>query len=383
MGVDAPPSECRAQGAIGQFIRRAGNPQITTGAPLFTDGKVDLHMEDPDVHWDGAQWVAYWGANHASAFGADDRVRLIRRATSTDRVNWTVDDEPALVQNAEPGAWENMFLDAPTVVFNPDAPADRRYLMLYAGADSLFHVPRYPFPAYRIGAAFSADGRTFTRISESESPHGVEGLVLTPQQVFSAKFDGVVADPELVVVDGVYHLFFSSFSCSGASCETPETRGVAHATSKDGIQWTVEEAPVRSLLRTSELTSGGEQPSVVYDPVHCNWELWLRHDGEQDVAGQPVDFSNMAGVYRASSTDGVSWSVNYAFTRDFSWDPTKPGESLGLRTGADVAIQGNGRLMLYVGFDDDDVPSGFVLPSRGGGTQPATMTLNVATRDLP
>jgi hypothetical protein len=381
-GPDAPPSNCQTQGATGQFIRRAGNPQLTAGAPLFDDGQVDLYMEDPDVHWDGAQWVAYWSATHAESFTAKDRVRLFRRATSTDRVTWTVDEEPALVQDTSPESWERSFLDAPTVALNPDAPADRRYIMLYAAADDLFQPAHYSYPAYRIGAAFSADGRTFTRISAEESPHDVEGLVLTPRQVFST-FDGVIGDPELVVVDGVYHLYFSSFSCSGSSCETPRSHGVAHATSTDGIHWTIVDAPVRSLLRSADLTSGGDKPSVVYDPLHCNWELWLRHDSTQDVAGQPIDFDNMAGLYRAWSTDGETWNVNYAFRRDFEWDATKPGEKLGLRGGADVAIQGYGRMMLYVGFDDTDVPSGFELPSRSGGAQPATMTLDVATRDLP
>jgi hypothetical protein len=39
--------------------------------------------------------------------------------------------------------------------------------------------------------------------------------------------------------------------------------------------------------------------------------------------------------------------------------------------------------MLYVGFDDDSVPTGFALPLRAGGSTPGVFTLNVATRDLP
>lgn len=380
---DAPPSACQPQGAIGQLIRRAGNPQMIAGGEPSGEGEIDLSIEDPDLHWDGEQWVAYWATTHASSATSADGVRLIRRATSPDRTTWTLDDEPALIQHTAAEGWESFAFGAPTVAFNPDAAPDRRYLLLYAAASAAFHPTHHAVPAYRIGAAFSADGKTFTRVPAAESPHGADGLVLSPAQIVAATSDGVITDPELVVVDGVYHLYFSSFSCTGASCEVPESRGVAHATSSDGVHWTVHEAPIRSLLRTSERTSGGEQPSVIYDPVRCKWELWLRHDTAEEVASQPIDLGNMAGLYHADSTDGRSWSINYAFARAFAWDATKPGERLGMRGGADVALRGNGRLLLYVGFDDEDVPDGFELPTRGGGAQPAVMTLNIATRDLP
>lgn len=379
--IDAPPSSCQAQGAIGQFIRRAGNPRVIPGT-TFTDGKLDIHIADPDVHWDGTQWVAYWAAGHGATYTDPDLVRIIRRATSTDRMTWTIDDAPAFAQSPGPTAWDRVDTETPTVVYNPAAPADRRYLMLYSGSSGPFPHPGYGFPNYAIGAAFSADGRTFTRVPAAESPHGQDGLVLTAADVFPGA-DGIVADPDVVFVDGLYHLFFSSFSCGGTDCATVQTFGVAHATSADGITWTVKAAPVRSLLKTSALTSGGQQPSVIYDAIHCKWELWLRNDAPADLAAQPVDFNNMAGVYKAESTDGESWSVNYAFARDLAWLPAEPGEDLGLMTGADVGANGSGRVMLFVGFDDDDVPSGFALPTRGGGFQPGVMVLNVATRDLP
>jgi hypothetical protein len=61
---------------------------------------------------------------------------------------------------------------------------------------------------------------------------------------------------------------------------------------------------------------------------------------------------------------------------------TAPGEPLGLRAGIDVAQNSTGRLMLYVGFDDQDVPAGATLPTASG-TVPGVMTLGIATRDLP
>ena len=385
--IDAPSNNCQSQGAIGQFIRRAGNPRVRPGT-TFVDGKLDIHIADPDVHFDSAtqRWIAYWAAGHGSTYTDPAMVAVIRRATSADRMTWTIDDAPVFSQSTVAGAWDRVNTETPTVIYNPAAPPSRRYLMLYSGSDGTFPHPGYTFANYQIGAAFSADGRAFTRVPAVESPHNKDGLVLTGKQVYPTGSDGIVADPEIALVDGIYHLFFSSFSCSGANCATTDTFGIAHATSADGITWTIREAPVRSLLRTSMLTSGGQQPSVIYDPVHCKWEMWLRSDGATDVNNQPVSFNNMAGVYKADSTDGLNWNVNFAFSRDLTWAPTDPnggGEDLGLLTGADVAMNGNGRLMLYVGFDDDSVPSGFALPLRAGGTTPGVFTLNVATRDLP
>ncbi len=382
--IDGSQMQCENQGAIGQFNRRAGNPRVLPGT-TFLDGKIDIHIADPDVRWDAAtsMWEAYWAAGHGSSYMAADLVPVIRRATSADRMTWTIDDAPVLSAPADTNAWDHANTETPTVVYNPNAPADRRYLLMYSGSNQTF--PGYSFPDYAIGAAFSADGKTFTRVPASESPHGKAGLVLEGSQVHPVGADGIVADPELVLVGDTYHLFFSSFTCHGASCATVDTYGVSHATSPDGIHWTIEAAPIRSLLRSSALTSGGAQPSVIYDAVHCKWEMWLKSDAAADVMDQPVDFNNMAGVYKAESMDGLSWTVNYNFARDLTWMPDEPGEGLGLLTGVDVGMNGNGRLMLYVGFDDQNVPNGFVLPRRAPatGTVPGVFALNVATRDLP
>jgi hypothetical protein len=41
-------------------------------------------------------------------------------------------------------------------------------------------------------------------------------------------------------------------------------------------------------------------------------------------------------------------------------------------------------LMLYVGFDDQNVPQNYFLPDRTPqGFRAGVMTLNIATRDLP
>ncbi len=384
---DAPPSNCQAQGAHGQFLRRANNPRLRP-RQTFTDGKIDISISDPDVRWDAvaARWDLFYASSHGTSYQSSDQAGVIRHASSADRITWTVDETPALSVSTDAQAWDHARTETPTVVYNPAAPADRRYLMLYSGASGPFPHANYTFSNYAIGAAISADGKTFTRITAAESPKGKAGLVLTAGDVYPVGTDGVVADPELAFVDGTYHLFYSSFACKGTDCQTSDAYGISHSTSTDGIHWVTVEAPVRSLLRMSAVTtSGGAQPSVIYDATHCIWEIWLTSDAAGEHDNQPVAFNNMSGVWHADSTDGLNWHINYAFARELTWTPTETGEPLGLLTGADVAQNGTGRLMLYVGFDDQMVPANFFLPDHSGspGFRPGVMVLNVATRDLP
>lgn len=377
-------NNCLPVGAQGQFTRRAGNPRMRAGA-TFSDGKLDMSISDPDVRWDGSKYQLYYSAAHATAFNAADMTGVIRHASSPDRMTWTVDDAPVFAVAADAAAWDHQRAETPTVVYNAAAPADRRYLMMYSGSNGAFPYPGYAFNNYSIGAAFSADGVTFTRVPAGESPTGKAGQVLTGKLAYPASTNGIVADPELALVNGVYHLWFSSFACTGTNCETVTDFGISHATSTDGVHWTVLEAPVRSLLRASADTkSGGQQPSVVYDAEHCRFEMWLTSDLGTENDAQPIEFNNTMGVYRGESSDGITWSLNYTRPRDIQWSATEAGEPLGLLTGADVAQNSTGRLMVFVGFDDQMIPAGFVLPDRTAmGYRPGVMTLQIATRDLP
>ncbi|MDX2089147.1 MAG: hypothetical protein SFX73_14920 [Kofleriaceae bacterium] len=375
---------CQPQGATGQFIRRAGNPQLLPHQ-TFTDGKLDTEISDPDVRWTGQRWDVFYGTGHTTSYTSSDKIAVIRRASTIDRMTWTIEDEPALTQSSDPGAWDHALVAAPTVIENPSAPPDRRYLMLYAGSDGTFPYMGYSRQNFQIGAAFSADGVTFTRITAEQSPHDKPGLVLTGRQVYPTATNGIVADPDVVLVGGVYHLFFSSYACAGPQCQTVENNGIAHATSADGITWTIVEAPVRSLLRASaDPKSGGAQPSVIYDEARCRWEIWLSNDLPVEISAQTINVTVTAGVWHSSSTNGNAWdSINYAFARELAWSASEPGEGLGMQAGIEVGNNGSGRLMLFTGLDDENIPVGFTLPLRVGGTTPGVRTLGVATRDLP
>ncbi len=377
---DMPSTTCQPQSAVGSFYRRPPNPRFIAGH-MFSDGNMDTAIADPDLRWDGSQWHLYYQSPHGTTFDPPGPM-VIRHATSPDIATWTFDEAPALTVPTDTTAWDVTHTETPSVAYNPEAPADRRYLLMYSGESMTF--PGYGFPAYSIGAAFSADGKTFTRVPATESPKGKDGLVLAGTDVYPGAGGALVADPEVVFAGGVYHLWFSSFACEGTNCSTVKAYGIAHATSTDGIHWTTEAAPVTSLLRaSSDLKTGGAQPSVVYDELHCKWEMWLTSDSpatEND--DQPIEFNNMVGVWHATSTNGTSWTITYTGLRDLEWDGNAAGEHLGLLTGADVAVKGTGRYMVYVGFDDQNVPTGSFLPDRTKtGFRAGVMTLNLATRD--
>jgi hypothetical protein len=371
---------CQPISAIGSFYRRQPNPRIISGAHAFTGGGKDTAIADPDLSWNDAdqRWHLYYGAPHGAVFSPPGPP-ILRHASSADLATWTFDDAPVL--SASTSGWDRTRIEAPTVVENPDAPADRRFLLLYAGAAG--DLANHDVPAFSIGAAFSADGRTFTRVSASDSPHGEAGLVFIGAQAYPGAVAAAVFDPEVAYVGGTYHLWFSSFACSGASCATVSGRGIGYATSTDGVTWTPVAAPVPTLLRASaDPTTGGKKPTVIYDPLYCRWEMWMSNDLPADTTAQPVVANNTAGLWHALSTNGTSWSVNFAFPRDVVWSNTAQGEALGMAAGADVAAKSTGRYMLYGAYDDQNVPAGSTLPTSSGTTAGVTV-LNLATRDAP
>lgn len=328
---DAPL--CQPQSAVGAFYRRQPNPRLIAGAHEFADGNVDTEIQDPDLLWDGSTWHLYYSAPHGT-FASPGAGTIIRHATSPDLATWTLQDAPAVGAGSQP-----------TVARD----ASGQFVMVYSDGGG-------------FSIATSADGSTFT---------ATPGSVLTAATVYPGPQNATIADPELAIVGGTYHLWFSS--------DQPNAHGIAHATSTNGMQWTVEAAPVQSLLRmTSQPTSGGGQPTVIYDESHCRWEMWLSNDLQSDNTG-PI-MGATAGYWHATSTNATSWSITYSQMRDVVIDSTQNGEHLGLRAGADVASKTGGRYMLYTGFDNMNVPNGSTLPTASGTTSGVT-TLNLATRD--
>ncbi len=346
--VDAPSMQnadaptCQPLSAVGSFYRRTPNPRLVAGGHTYTDNSVDSQLIDPDLSWDGSTWHLYY-VSPSGTFASPGSPQT-RHATSTDLATWTYQDTPSLVGAVEP-----------TVAKKPDGS----YLMIYSSGTGLM----------------SATSATASGTFGSATP------VLTASDVYPNASGARLGDPELVIVGSTYHLWFSSQDCANPTCTK---KGIGHATSSDGTTWTLDIAPVPSLLRASaDPSTGGIAPSVVYDEPHCRWEMWLAKDSpltEND--NQPTEDDNMVGVYHATSTNGTSWTVSYTQIRDLVWDNTAAGEHLGMRAGADVALKSSGRYLVYTGYDDQNVPPNATLTTRTGTTA-GVMTLNLATRDAP
>ncbi|HTL87537.1 MAG TPA: hypothetical protein VL856_20300 [Acidimicrobiia bacterium] len=339
--ADAPT--CQPLSAVGSFYRRTPNPRIVAGAYTYGDSNTyDTELDDPDLFWDGFTTWHLFFSSPLGSFGQQPQQRVVIHASSPDLASWTI---------SGPSVFGSAF--APTVARRPDG----KYLMVYE------------------------DGGTLKSGGPAATPFdgfGGGGVVLAPSDVYPNATGARLGDPELVIVGNTYHLWFSSQDCANATCTK---KGIGHATSTDGSTWTLDAAPVPSLLRASaDPSSGGIAPSVIYDEAHCRFEMWFENDLANENTNQIKD--SVVGIYHATSTNGTSWTVSYTQLRDLVADGTAGGEHLGMRSGADVAMKSSGRYLLYTGFDDQNVPANATLTTTTGTTA-GVMTLNLATRDAP
>ncbi len=172
------------------------------------------------------------------------------------------------------------------MIINPaaSAPASQRFIMFYAGANTLANAGTgrpAGTPYYGIGLAYSADGVSFTRIQPGLGSQ--PGLVLPASSALFGPLpgtygDGVLADPSVVAVGTTLHLWCTSYAETTGTTRSPLAFGIAHAVSNDdGQTWTFPQAnPLASLYRPGAL-GGGQQPSVIQDP---------RTGGFEDVVHQ-------------------------------------------------------------------------------------------------
>ncbi len=361
--------------------KRDSAPIITAGA-CGDDGLLDISIADPDVLYDmhTGVWYLWYQTGRASEYTASDNQMVIRFAQSTDGgASWVISQEAALVPSSDSLAWDAIQTETPSVVYDSNAPEDRQYKLYYSGASGEHPLG---FPNYQIGLAISSDGHTFRRLPRDESPYDQAGLVLRVADALPDTpnlADGVVADPEVQLINGVYHLWFSSLAndIDGKILAF----GISHATSSDGIHWIPSpDNPIPSL-RNAE-NSGGQQPSVAWNPALQRWEMWFTLDAEREVEQIPSTFNPALGFWLATSADALSWEIDYDSPRDFYWRPDSLYEEYGLLTGVEVAIVDGIRHLFYAGWGSNNVPEGFIVPVRDRREfVPAVLNLIRATKD--
>jgi hypothetical protein len=356
--------------------RCAGNPLYRAGRPT-PDGKLELSIGDPDVMFDADErkWKAWWSTGVAARFSDPNKLGIMY-AESPDGVSWTVQATPALAGATDSAAWDFSKTETPSVVKVPANPPDRRYVMFYAGGNDV----DYPaagatnFTWYQIGVAFSADGKTFTRMPASESPYAntpttgfrkIDGLVLLGRDVFGTLAElgnGLVADPE-VIFDGIgYQLFFSSLASKADRSQFLDF-GISRAriNSMNTPRLSFESPNLNPVLR------GGSQPSIIH--TETSYELYAVYDSPDDSALMPSTFNAYYGIWKHTSSDLNSWSAK-ASSHDFSMANAPAQERYGMIKAGDMTYADGIHRYYYPTFRSDNVPADFYCPVRKGSVMP-------------
>lgn len=347
----------------GEFTRCEANPLYTAGN-THSDGRLELFIADPSIMYDEDEqlWKAWWQSPLERDYLDPNPKTHVLYAESPDGLSWTVQDTPAMSTGTDPGDWDFDRMETPSVIKVPSNLPERRYVMYYTGGN--FEAVASPFPGYpwyQIGMAFSADGRSFERLPASESPYAnspmpfenIDGLVWYGRDAFpnmANMHDGLVADPEVVIVNGVWHLFASSFAVD--QNYVPIAFGISHATSLDGIHWVPgQNNPVMA----------GQQPSIIWDG--SRFEIFYNGDSDAEKAELPSAFNVIGNISHGYSTDGA---VGETFTSSdssqvFSWDESFSYERYAWLTGADVVLREDGYWLFYTGFSDVNPPENFLV----------------------
>ena len=376
--VDAPGVPAFPCVGLGSaWLRCAGNPLYVAGRKM-SDDKLELSVGDPDVIYDVQErkWKAWWSTGASLRFSDPQQTFYIMYGESLDGIAWTVQAEPALRPSSDLTNWDATKLETPSVIKVMSNPPDRRYVMFYAGGNDVDfpQTTQLAYTWYQIGVAFSADGKSFTRLPAAESPYAnagaaatgfrnIDGLLLLGKDAFPGLADvgaGVVADPE-VIYDGTnYHLFFSSLAAK-ADRTSYLGYGISHAT------LSTLDVPRLSLATGNPQLSGAAQPSIV--KTETGFELYAIYDSAQDAALVPSLFNPYYGIFKHTSADLTTWSAKPS-AHEFSMADAGPNEKYGMIKAGDMTYADGIHRYYYPAFRSDNVPSEFYCPVRAGSVTP-------------
>ncbi len=394
-----PPADADAaiEWACGEptatFKRCPQNP-LLRGWRATAGGRFEWTMADPSILYDEDDrvWRAWWStvivAKCSDAPDLAKREVSVKYAESKDGLAWTVASDLALGSRRGTTTWDDTTVETPTVIKVKGAPPDRRFVMVYAGGNDVMGNVLGQTP-WQLGLAFSPDGKHFTRLPAAESPYAGKnisplderaGLILLGRDAFpgfTTITGGIVADPEIVLHDDVYHLWFSSAGVDKDGKVAIEgskiAYGISHATSKDLVRWTMQV--------DNPFIPGGGQPAVVVDAAG-QFQMWFSRDTKEELAGIPSALFPTLGFWHVTSKDGVVWPA-ISLTRELAWDKSAPGENLGMINGSAVVRRGAEYRLYFGAWSSSGVPDGSCAFVNGGGgitSGPGVFTLDVATR---
>lgn len=167
-----------------------------------------------------------------------------------------------------------------------------------------FEAPNPETPAecvtsYNLGRATSPDGVTWT-----VDPEPVLSADVT---VSGSPFHCVVSQPAVVHDGATWHLFFSMAGEPAADGEPNQGNGIGYATSTDGVDFTVQEAP---LVRAEGVSMGLGSAAIV-DGVLYYLYVWKP---DFRLAWKPLDGSadwNIGDTTVIDHDDVGAWAVQW------------------------------------------------------------------------
>ena len=375
--------------------RQIENPLIV---PKLTSTTLDYGPADSSVLFDTEdnKWKI-WFSSTLKDIASGTATLTIRYSESTDGVSWS-DAQTVFQVSSDSSAWDHTAVETPAVIKNPDptAPTAKKFMMWYSGANTnLATSENRPttLTYYQIGLAYSPDGKSFTRHTPGLSSK--PGLVLTASMpIFGGDLpgtlgDGVVADPEVLHKDNLFHMWFSSYAETvpipvSPTGRTPLAFGIAHMTSSDGVNWSTSHAnPLASLRKPGDVASG-QQPSVLFNQNTNQYEMWFSNDTDTEKRSLPCSFNTVIGFWRAVSSDGVNWTPDYA-RRTLEYDTQQGYEALGFLTGIEVVLVAGRYQAYYTAWGTEQIPdqSVYLCPDQQNNLIPAVLTLNRASYVSP
>ena len=369
-----------------RWTRSSENPLIVPNDE-YPDGRYDVIMGDPCVLFDEKEglWKLWFNATRSKSWAeAENGQVVIKYAESRDGVEWKVQREPVLVSRISKNDWDYYSAETPDVVIDRSASPERRYKLWYSGSQKI--VSHIGSPDYRIGFAYSADGKVFTRISAKESPYGIAGMVLHPKDALASLgkvAEGVVADPDVVLKDGTFHMWFSSFACKGKCTQSDYLGfGIGYASSKDGIHWKpASKNPLPTL-------AGAKAPSVIWNDNRRRFEMWFTWDDPDETKQIPaIGTFEAFGYWHGTSSSGTDWTYNLHGPRDFLWDKDRKSERFGIFTAGEVTLKDRELRLYYIAWGDAKHPGrDLIVPVRPSfnpvGIVKGTTGLLLASRPL-
>ena len=367
------------------WIKESQNPLVV---PKLTNTLIDYGPADPTVMYDNESkiWKA-WYSSSLKDIASGNNTMVIQYIESIDGIVWST-PIVSFEESKDPNAWDYTNVETPTVIKNPNlnASVNQKYMMWYAGANDELSVSKnrtIGFSYYQIGLAYSADGKFFSRISPGIN--NSLGLVLIPtKELFGATLpgilgDGVVADPEVLYQNNLFHMWFSCFA-ETAPVRSPLAYGLGHATSRDGVVWEFPNAnPLATLYKQGDV-SGGVQPSVLFNTSIAKYEMWFSNDNSEDKVSIPCSFNTVKGFWKATSIDGVIWSPDYT-KRSLIYSSQLGYEALGFLTGVKVILKDDAYYAYYSSWGNEQIPdkSIYLCPDQKGLLMPGVLTLNRAS----